>query len=117
VPRSPGHLVVQAIDAIHSFPDRPYTVSALADLAGLSVRSLRQEFHLRVGMTPMAYLRQIRLARAHADLMAGDPALTSVATVARRWGFPRPGVFAACYLARYHTTPGRTLLGATAGDG
>jgi AraC-like DNA-binding protein len=116
LPRAPGHLVVRAIDAIHSNPDRPYTLAALADIAGLSVRSLRQEFHLRVGMTPMAYLRQIRLTRAHAELVAADPGLTSVATVARRWGFARPGLFTARYLARYHTTPARTLMAATAGD-
>jgi AraC-like DNA-binding protein len=111
VPRSPGHLVVRAIDAIHSFPERPYTVSELARVAGLTVRSLRQEFRLRVGTTPMAYLWDVRLARAHAELTAADPGSATVAAVARRWGFPRPGVFAARYLARYHTTPGRTLLG------
>lgn len=116
VPRSPGHTVVRAIDAIHSHPDRPHTVSGLAAIAGLSVRSLRQEFHLRVGMTPMAYLRQIRLARAHAELMAAEPGLTSVDAVARRWGFGRPAVFTASYLARYHTTPWRTLLAAGAGE-
>ena len=117
-PRSGGHQITRAIDAVHSFPERPYTVAELAEIAGLSMRSMCEEFQLRVGMAPMAYLREIRLARAHAELTDGDPAQTTVASVAHRWGFPRPGVFAARYLARYHTTPGRTLLGraATGGD-
>lgn len=118
LPRSPGHQVARAIDAVHSYPERPYTVAELAEIAGLSVRSVCAEFRLRIGMAPMAYLREIRLTRAHAELAEADPAETTVASVARRWGFARPGVFTARYLARYHTTPGRTLLGraTTGGD-
>jgi AraC-like DNA-binding protein len=57
----------------------------------------------------MAYVRQVRLARAHAELRAADPDQTTVAEVARRWGFPRAGRFAARYRARYGVPPSRTL--------
>ncbi|MCA2219531.1 AraC family transcriptional regulator [Jidongwangia harbinensis] len=109
--------VTRAIDAVQDFPERPHTATGLAELAGVSVRSLRGEFHRRVGRGPMAYLRDVRMARVHAELTAADPARTTVAAVARRWGFARMGVFTAYYLARYHTTPAQTLLDGSVGGG
>jgi AraC-like DNA-binding protein len=105
---SPLH-VARAIDAIHAEPQRPYTVAALAEIAGVSPRSLGQAFHREVGMAPMAYLREIRMEGAHTELRTADPALTSVADVARRWGYARPGRFAERYRAVYHADPSETL--------
>ena len=104
-----GHLVTRAIDAIHAEPQRPYTVSGLAQIADLNPRFLRYEFHRQVGIPPMAYVRHVRLARAHADLLAADPAETTVAEVARRWGFARTGRFLAQYQARYGSSPSEAL--------
>ncbi|MFD0476744.1 helix-turn-helix domain-containing protein [Nonomuraea thailandensis] len=59
--------------------------------------------------TPLGYLRQARLARAHAELEAGDPAATTVAVIAARWGFFHPGRFALAYKAAYGRPPGGTL--------
>ena len=114
--RSAGRLVTRAIEAIHGEPQRPYTIATLAQIADLSPRSLRYEFHRQVGVPAMAYVRQVRLARAHAELRAADPDQTTVAEVARRWGFPRAGRFAARYRARYGVPPSRTL-GATGRGG
>jgi AraC-like DNA-binding protein len=108
---SAGRRIARAVDAIHGEPQRPYTVAALAQIADLSPRSLRYEFHRQVGVPPMAYVRQVRLARAHADLVAADPAETTVAEVARRWGFPTAVRFAARYRAHYGATPSQTLHG------
>jgi len=104
--------VARAIDAIHADPRHPHTAAGLAQIAGVSLRCLRQEFHRQVGESPMAYLRAVRMSRAHLDLRAADPATTSVAEVARRWGYVRPGRFAADYRARYHVLPAETLRGA-----
>jgi AraC-like DNA-binding protein len=104
-----GRLVTRAIDAIHAEPQRPYTVSGLAEIADLNPRYLRYEFHRQVGVPPMAYVRHVRLARAHADLLAADPAETTVAEVARRWGFARTGRFVAQYENRYGSPPSEAL--------
>ena len=45
----------------------------------------------------MAYLRQVRMARAHDELLGADPQLTTAGTVARKWGFGHYGRFAAEY--------------------
>jgi AraC-like DNA-binding protein len=109
VARCSGQLVARAIEAIHAEPHRPYTVAALAEIAGVSLRCLRQEFRRQVGMPPMAYLREVRMAGAHAELGAAAPDETSVAEVARRWGFPGTGHFAASYRRYYRTHPDETL--------
>jgi AraC-like DNA-binding protein len=110
-PRCPSDRVTRAIDAIRAEPERPYTVAALAEIAGVGLRCLRQEFHRQVGMPPMAYLREVRLARAHSELVAADPDQTSVADVGRRWGFARAGWFATRYRRQYGLDPAETLRG------
>jgi AraC-like DNA-binding protein len=75
----------------------------------VSVRCLRREFHRQVGMSTMAYLREVRLARAHDDLVHGDAADTTVAAVAHRWGYTRPARFTQRYQNRYKITPCETL--------
>jgi AraC-like DNA-binding protein len=104
-PRPSAPAVSRAVDAIRAEPRHPYTVAELAGIAGVGVRSLRQEFRRRTGMTPMAYLWEARLAGAHAELLTADARITSVAEVAHRWGFTRRGSFAVRYRARYHRAP------------
>lgn len=101
--------ILPAVDAIHAEPRRAYTVAALAETAGISHGQLRLEFGRQFGMTPMAYVREVRLVAAHAELRAADPDDTSVNAVTRRWGFASPAAFAARYQARFHVPPGETL--------
>jgi transcriptional regulator GlxA family with amidase domain len=89
------------------------TVAALAARSHVSVRSLQQGFRAHVGTTPTAYLREVRLRRAHRDLLAADPSTVTVASVAYRWGFSNLGRFAAAYTARYQEPPSKTLHGKT----
>ena len=85
------------------------TVSSIAARCHVSVRSLQQGFRRYMGASPMAYLRQIRLHRAHQSLLESDPSVTSVASVAYDWGFTNLGRFAAAHAARYGEPPGVTL--------
>ena len=57
----------------------------------------------------MAYLRRVRLDRAHCQLMDADPGRESVTAVAYRWGFASPGRFAAYYREAYGVPPSQTL--------
>ena len=101
--------VRRAIDAIQAHPEHPFTLAALAQIAGISARSLQAGFRRYVGYTPMAYLRHVRLARAHAELRVADPRQTTVAEVAYRWGFAHLGRFAALYRQAYGESPAATL--------
>lgn len=103
-------LVSRVIDLIDSDPAAPHTVTDMARVAGTSVRSLQAAFSEHLGLTPMEYLRRVRLARARQDLLAAVPGDgQSVADIAYRWGFGHVPRFAAAYRERYGQTPSQSL--------
>ncbi|WP_405490089.1 AraC family transcriptional regulator [Nocardia sp. NBC_00511] len=101
--------VVRVIDAMQAEPQTVFTAARLAEIAGVSVRSVQTAFQAHVGVPPMAYLRNLRLERVHAELVASESARTNVTNVAIRWGFTHPGRFAQAYMQRYGTLPSQTL--------
>ena len=85
------------------------TVADIACAARVTVRAVQLAFRRHLDTTPTAYLRRVRLDRAHHDLMTADPTRTSVTAVAYRWGFPSSSRFAASYRQAYGSSPRRTL--------
>jgi transcriptional regulator GlxA family with amidase domain len=94
-----------AIELIEADPALPWTVSTLAARGFVSVRSLQAGFQRYAGVSPMAYLRQVRLRHAHEDLLRSDPATETVTSVASRWGFTNLSRFGALHKARYRESP------------
>lgn len=107
-PSRPRH-VKRAIDVMEADPAIPVTVHDLARISGVGVRALQEGFHRHVGMSPMAYLRRLRLARAHDELRVSSRGEATVASVASRWGFVHLGRFAAAYRRAYGVSPAETL--------
>ncbi|MEU8137041.1 AraC family transcriptional regulator [Streptodolium elevatio] len=91
--------------------DRPIQVADMAAAARVSVRTLQNEFRRRLDQTPLQYLRDLRLANAHADLraIASGQAAGSVAEVAARWGFPERRYFTTMYARAYGQLPSDTM--------
>ena len=98
-----------AVEIIEAEAHLPLTVSVIASRSHASVRSLQQGFRRHLDMSPMAYLREVRLRRAHENLLEADPTTTSVASIAYQWGFTNLGRFAAAHTARYDEPPAATL--------
>jgi AraC-like DNA-binding protein len=101
-------IVRKVSDALDENPAYEWTLAEMAELAGVSVRRLQQGFREYVGQTPFQYLNQLRLDRAHHDLVCADGNET-VTEVALRWGFPHTGRFAANYRRKFGRTPSETL--------
>ncbi|WTW95588.1 AraC family transcriptional regulator [Streptomycetaceae bacterium NBC_01309] len=101
--------VKRVIEAMRASPETPFTAAELADLAGVSIRTLQAAFRTHVNMAPMAYLRSLRLERVHAELRAAEPSHSSVTEVAHRWGFTHLGRFAVAYQEKYGVHPSTTL--------
>jgi AraC-like DNA-binding protein len=98
--------------AIATIEERPAEIVTVADIAracGLSVRALDEGFRRHVGLSPMTYLRQVRLARVHDELLNADGERATATVVARHWGFAHYGRFAAEYRRKYGRTPAETL--------
>jgi AraC-like DNA-binding protein len=105
------HAIRLAVAAIEERPTDMVTVTDVARAANLSVRALEEGFRRHVGTTPMAYVRSVRMARAHAELLEATPESTTAMIVAQRWGFMHYGRFAAQYRQRFGCLPGETLRG------
>jgi AraC-like DNA-binding protein len=98
-----------AVDIIEAEAHLPLTLSSIATRSHISARTLQQGFQRYMGTSPMAYLRGVRLRRAHEALLKSDPSVVTVASVAYQWGFSNLGRFAAAHAARYHESPTKTL--------
>lgn len=88
----------------------PLSLADIAAHAGVGARSLQNGFQNFRHMTPMAFLRRLRLEHAHHNLLVADPAFTTVTDVAISCGFSHMGEFSALYKRTYGETPSQTLL-------
>jgi AraC-like DNA-binding protein len=99
---APGSVQPRAMRRAVAFIDAnaslPITVADIAAAAGTSTSAVRAAFRRHLDTTPTAHLRRVRLAAAHRDLQAADPAGgTTVAEIAALWGFRRRERFDIAY--------------------
>ena len=100
----------RAIAFIEQHPHADISVADIAEAANVSIRAVQVAFRRQLDTTPMAYLRAVRLDRAHHELLATDPSHGDTVTgIAARWGFFSNSRFAAQYRRVYGVTPGHTL--------
>jgi AraC-like DNA-binding protein len=98
-----------AVEYIHAHAAESVTVTELSEVAGLSVRSVQESFRRVFDVSPLTYLREVRLDRVRGELLELDPQAGVVGDVARRWGFAHLGRFSAAYAARFGEYPKQTL--------
>jgi len=102
-------LLRRAVSFIESNADRDIALTDVARSVHLTPRALQYMFRKHLDMSPMEYLRRVRMDHAHRELRAADPGSTSISTVAARWGFAHTGRFAAHYRRVYGRNPSDTL--------
>jgi len=109
--RSAGTAALRrAVSFIDDNAHADITVIDIAAAAHVTCRAIQFAFRRHLNSTPTAYLRQVRLARAHADLLLADPGDgQTVTSVAARWGFPSASRFTAWYREVYGVPPSQTL--------
>jgi AraC-like DNA-binding protein len=99
-----------AAEFIEEHAGQPVTVTQIAAAAGLTPRALRHAFRTRFNLILAQYQRQVRLERAHVELLHADPRDgMTVAGVARKWGWASPSRFTAAYQQRFRLQPSHTL--------
>ncbi|AME28396.1 MULTISPECIES: anthranilate 1,2-dioxygenase regulatory protein AndR [Burkholderiaceae] len=86
----------------------PLELLAIANAAGVSVRTLHDGFQRFKGVSPMQFVRQLRLERAR-DALREAPANVRVAEIALDCGFTHLGRFAMAYKAIFGESPSDTL--------
>ncbi len=113
-PLTAGRILPRHLKKVESYlQDKahlPVTVAELSAVAGVSARTLQQAFSEHYGISPMQYLRQVRLDRLRHELMHSGDKHLSLADLAMRWGFAHQGRFSAEYRNRFGETPSETLF-------
>lgn len=102
------HYLKRARDYIHAHADTSITAEKLVEHAGCSYRTLQRAFADAYELSPMAYLRMVRLERAHENLKNAQEGET-ISDIAMRWGFAHPSRFAQIYAKHYGALPYETL--------
>jgi AraC-like DNA-binding protein len=92
---------------------RELSLEDIADAAGVSVRTLQTGFKQHHDVSPMRYLRDLRLDVARVQILAGS----TVAAAAFDCGIPHPGRFAQYYRSRFGHLPSLTGPGPGPGPG
>ncbi|MFF1733035.1 AraC family transcriptional regulator [Streptomyces sp. NPDC058247] len=95
------------MDYIRASAQNDLTVDDLAQVAGVTVRTLQSGFRRSAGVTPSEFIRNVRLDGARGDLLAGNG--QSVSDIASRWQFHHLGRFAQQYRRRFGDSPSQTL--------
>jgi PAS domain S-box-containing protein len=88
--------------------DKPLVLAKVAKDHKLSVRSLQKYFG-SLGITPLDFLKRIKLAHAY-DMLSNPAGRTTVTKVSRRCGFGNLGHFAKDYRTEFGELPSETLL-------
>jgi AraC-like DNA-binding protein len=92
----------RTLRAIHCDVAAPWTVSALAEVAGMSRAAFSARFTQQVGKPPLAYLRYWRLTLAR-NLLRKNTA--SVVDIARCVGYTSRSAFGNAYRLAFGTSP------------
>ena len=88
--------------------DTPVSVADLCTVLGQSRRNLQYCFQTVLGVSPVQYLRAVRLNGVRRELRHGTAELR-IGDVAARWGFWHQSQFAADYRTLFGELPSQTL--------
>lgn len=91
----------RAIVAIHERPEHKWRIDTLADEAGLSKSRFTELFRVKVGETPLAYLRRWRMILARQDIERGE----QIQRVANRYCYGSSEAFSRSFHQAYGISP------------
>lgn len=113
--RGPGHLngpetaeLHAAINCMVATIEKPESLDYIADVAGLSLRTMHRQFMARLGMSPGRYYQSLRLARAKDLAETTDLTVQQLAVLT---GFSMPATLSRAYRAHFGTTIRRMRSG------
>jgi len=100
--------LLKAKDFIYANAREDIRLEDIEHAAGVSRFKLFDGFRKYMGMSPMAYLKKLRLAEVRKQLLDGGRG-TNISTVATEWGFNHLGRFASEYKKLFNEIPSATV--------
>ena len=105
----PLHYVRKARDYIHGHVSEHISMATLAQVSGVSARSLQAGFSRCFGQTPMEYVREQRLRCVHEELLGSGPEIR-ITDVFMKFGIYDFGRYARFYKERFGSLPSEHKL-------
>lgn len=102
------HDVKKSIEHMRARMDQKVTITDLVGASGVPERTLHKHFRAFVGLSPLGYLRRMRLAAVREELLAAAEN-SSVTGIAARYGFSHLGRFSTQYRRCFGEPPSSTL--------
>jgi adenylate cyclase len=102
------HDVKKSIEHMRTRMDQKVTVTDLVRVSGVAARTLHKHFDAFLGLSPLSYLRRMRLAAVREKLLQGaeNGSITEIAT---QYGFSHLGRFSTQYRRCFGELPSSTL--------
>jgi AraC family transcriptional regulator, ethanolamine operon transcriptional activator len=107
--RTYSRIVKVAEQHMLSHAGDPVRVSDLCRVADVSERTLEFAFREIMDLSPMAYLKRLRLHRVRTALQSAGHGTTRVSSEALKWGFWHFGEFSRAYKRCFGELPSETL--------
>lgn len=108
-PKTRTRLVRRAEDYMLANLERPITLKDLCKILNTSSSPLNYGFQDLFGLSPMAYLKRLRLYAVHKTLKDADPTVDTVQSIAHRFGFWHAGRLSQDYKQMFGQLPSVTL--------
>jgi AraC-like DNA-binding protein len=102
-PRTEDTAIAEVVALMHAHSSEQWTLASLARRAGMSRSSFTGRFQAAIGAAPIAYLTQLRLARAAGTLAASTRPLREIAQAA---GYDNESSFSKAFTRHYGQPPG-----------
>lgn len=110
------YIVNRVRDLTLSSSGYPLSIEELCISLRISRRTLNHAFLRVLGITPVAYMRNVRLHRIRAELQSTPHLVRYIASVAAKWGFWHMSLFSRYYRELFGETPLETLIRARVGN-
>ena len=107
--RHSRQIVGQACELVLSQPDQRLSIAQICRQMHVSRRTLQYCFQAVAGMSPLTYLRILKLNQVRRRLRAANDPVDQVTRIATTWGFEHLGQFSRDYRRLFGELPSRTL--------
>lgn len=106
---NPTHHLRRAEAYIHANLGEPFSLRNLTEAVETSPSTLIRTFNTHHGVSPMQYVKRLRLEAVRRTLFEADPRSHSVGQAATAFGFRQLGRFSADYKKEFGELPSATL--------
>lgn len=93
----------KALSAVHTAPEKPWTVETMAEQANMSRTVFANRFTKLIGMTPVAYVAQWRMMTARRRLMESE---LSIGQISDAVGYKSESAFVRAFKRQFGVAPG-----------